>query len=92
MVEERKVVGRELLAKAELRCREFATGASCETELIEGGPAEALLVAADARDATEIVVGSRGSGGAWTPIGSVSREVLNTADRPVVVVPSAETP
>jgi nucleotide-binding universal stress UspA family protein len=88
VVEERKVIGRELLAKAEARCREFSPGASCEAELIEGSPAEALLAAADARDATEIVVGSRGSGRSWTPIGSVSRQVLTSADRPVVVVPS----
>ena len=75
---------------AAARCREFATGASCETDLKEGGPAEALLAVAHARDAAEIVVGSRGSGRSWTPIGSVSREVLDSADRPVVVVPSGE--
>lgn len=90
IAEERRVGGRELLGQAVARCREFATGASCETDLKEGGPAEALLAVADVRDAAEIVVGSRGSGGSWTPIGSVSREVLDSADRPVVVVPSGE--
>ena len=43
IAEERRVGGRELLGQAVARCREFATGASCETDLKEGGPAEALL-------------------------------------------------
>jgi nucleotide-binding universal stress UspA family protein len=88
IIEERKVVGRELLANAVRTCRDAYPDVSCETELIEGAPAEALLSFARAQDAAEIVIGSRGSGRAWTPIGSVSRQVLNGADRPVVVVPS----
>ena len=88
IVEERRVAGRELLANAVETCREAARDVSCETELVEGAPAEALLAVASSRDAAEIVVGSRGSGRAWTPIGSVSRQVLTGADRPVVVVPS----
>jgi nucleotide-binding universal stress UspA family protein len=88
IIEERKVVARELLASASARCREIDPDVSCAMELVKGEPADALLAVAKARDAAEIVVGSRGSGKAWTPIGSVSRQVLNRADRPVVVVPS----
>jgi nucleotide-binding universal stress UspA family protein len=90
IVEERRVNGRELLASVAARCREAAADVSCETELVEGTSADALLAVASDRDAAEIVVGSRGSGRSWTPIGSVSRELLNAADRPVVVVPFAQ--
>jgi nucleotide-binding universal stress UspA family protein len=89
IVEERKVGGRDLLAKASARCRDVDPDVACETELVQGEPADALIEVAKARDAAEIVVGSRGSGRSWTPIGSVSRQVLNDADRPVVVVPSS---
>jgi nucleotide-binding universal stress UspA family protein len=89
IVEESRVGGRELLASASARCRDVDPDVACETQLVQGEPADALLAVARARDAAEIVVGSRGSGRAWTPIGSVSRQLLNRADRPVVVVPSA---
>ena len=88
IIDERKVAGRELLANAVGTCRDAAPDVRCETELVEGAPAEALLAVASAQDAAEIVIGSRGSGRAWTPIGSVSRQVLNGADRPVVVMPA----
>jgi nucleotide-binding universal stress UspA family protein len=60
-----------------------------EVELVDGSPAEALVRAARARDALEIVVGSRGLGAIRAALGSVSHEVLRHADRPVVVVPPA---
>jgi nucleotide-binding universal stress UspA family protein len=85
------VNGRELLASAIATCREVATNVSCETELMEGMSADALLAVAGDRDAAEIVVGSRGTGRSWTPIGSVSRQLLSGADRPVVVVPFAQS-
>jgi nucleotide-binding universal stress UspA family protein len=89
IVEERRTIGRELLASATARCKELSSDVTCETELVEGTSAEALLAVASDRGADEIVVGSRGSGRSWTPIGSVSRQLLNGADRPVVVVPVA---
>ena len=87
IVEERRVNGRELLSSVATMCREIAPDISCESELVEGTSADALLAVASDRDAAEIVVGSRGTGRSWTPIGSVSRQLLNAADRPVVVVP-----
>ena len=67
---------------------EIDTGdANVEPELIEGDPAEALMRIAESRGATEIVVGSRGRGRFRSILGSVSHELLERADRPVVIVP-----
>jgi len=59
-----------------------------ETEMIEGPAAEAILRVAKTRDADEIVVGSRGLGPLKSALGSVSHELLQSADRPVVVIPA----
>jgi nucleotide-binding universal stress UspA family protein len=56
-------------------------------DLLEGPPAEALAGAALARDAAEIVVGSRGLGRFRGAFGSVSHALLHEAQHPVVVVP-----
>lgn len=58
-----------------------------ETDLVAGAPAEVLAAVGRARDATEIVVGSRGFGPVRGAIGSVSHSLLHHADRPIVVVP-----
>jgi nucleotide-binding universal stress UspA family protein len=53
--------------------------------------AEAILTEAEAIGATAIVIGSRGLGALKSVfLGSVSRGVLQNADRPVVVVPAPE--
>jgi len=59
-----------------------------ETSLLEGAPARTLLRAAEARDADEIVVGSRGFSPLRGALGSVSHALLQEADRPVVVIPA----
>lgn len=61
--------------------------ARIEPELIEGEPAEALLRVAQSRNAREIVIGSRGLGRFRSLLGSVSRALLERADRPVMIVP-----
>lgn len=58
-----------------------------ETSLLEGAPARALIAAAEARDADEVVVGSRGFSPLRGALGSVSHALLHEADRPVVVIP-----
>jgi nucleotide-binding universal stress UspA family protein len=55
-------------------------------DVLEGDPAEAVLDFAQARDADVIVVGSRGLGRvAGALLGSVSREIVQRAERPVLV-------
>lgn len=55
-------------------------------EVLEGDPAEAILDFAEARDADLIVVGSRGLGRvAGAVLGSVSKDIVHRADRPVLV-------
>ena len=51
--------------------------------------AEAILSGADRLDAELIVLGSRGQGRLSSLLGSVSHRVLQHADRPVLVIPSA---
>jgi nucleotide-binding universal stress UspA family protein len=77
--------GRELLRSLD---EKDDLGAELATSLLEGPPARAIIAAADARDADEIVVGSRGFGRIRGVLGSVSHAVLHEADRPVVVIPA----
>jgi nucleotide-binding universal stress UspA family protein len=77
--------GREILDQLE---DDDGLDSRIEPSLAEGPPADALLRAAAARDATEIGVGSRGLGRFRGAFGSVSHGLLYEADRPVVVVPS----
>ena len=77
--------GRQLLQALE---DEPARDAKLETSLLEGPAARAIVAAADARDADEIVVGSRGFGPMRGVLGSVSHAVLHEADRVVVVIPA----
>ena len=75
---------RGVIAEAKLCATRYAVDP--DYEVLEGDPAEAVVAFAKARDADLIVVGSRGLGrvvGAF--LGSVSREILRHADRPVLV-------
>ena len=61
-------------------------GVEAEAEVLEGDPAKRIVELARLRDVDLIVVGSRGLGAvAGTLLGSVSRDVLHHADRPVLV-------
>ena len=78
--------GRALLRSLEDEQSEL--GVSLTTSLLEGPPARAIVAAGVARDADEIVVGSRGFGRLRGALRSVSHAVLHEADRPVVVIPA----
>ena len=58
-----------------------------ETMVKEGHPADQILETAQEEDVSMILIGSRGKRtGARLLMGSVSREVANSADRPVLIV------
>jgi len=77
-------LGQETTALAAARA--CGVGVPAEVEVVEGNPAERILELARIRDVDLIVVGSRKLGAlASTLLGSVSREVLRHAARPVLV-------
>lgn len=59
-----------------------------QTMVKDGHPAEQIIETAKEEDVAMILIGSRGkrSGAQRLLMGSVSREVANTADRPVLIV------
>ena len=85
---EHQEFGKELLAEID------TTGTpAVEPDLLEGPPATALVDAAAAHGADEIVIGSHGhghrhrQGRVSAALGSVALTLLQHADRPVVVIP-----
>ena len=77
-------VANETVASAAALARQ--AGVETETEVLDGDPPDRILELARLRDVDLIVVGSRGLGPiAGTLLGSVSREVLHHADRPVLI-------
>ena len=63
-------------------------GVDVEEEILEGSAADRVVEFARDRNASLIVVGSRGLGAvAGALLGSVSSAIIHRADRPVLVVP-----
>lgn len=80
-----------VLARAAARAAEH--GISPRLELTPGDPADEVVAVADAIDAELVVLGSRGRGAvAGALLGSVSKAVLNAANRPVLVVRGSRNP
>ena len=77
-------IGREVIDEA---IEAAATaGIECDGEVFEGDVADEIVSLADNRDVDLIVVGSRGHGAlAGALLGSVSREIVQHADVPVLV-------
>jgi nucleotide-binding universal stress UspA family protein len=70
--------------------RDGGLDATPRTAPRSGAMAETILNEAEAVDADAIVLGSRGRGGIGSfLLGSVSHAVLQSADRPVLIVPSS---
>jgi nucleotide-binding universal stress UspA family protein len=85
--EDRADHGRALLDELMLEAGSALIDTDYELVLVPGPAAEALVHTARRHQADEIVLGSRGGGRVGTLLGSVARQVLHTADRPVVVIP-----
>jgi nucleotide-binding universal stress UspA family protein len=69
--------------------REAGLDATPRTSPRSGGMTDTILSEADAVDADAIVLGSHGRGGIGSfLLGSVSNAVVQSADRPVLIVPS----
>jgi nucleotide-binding universal stress UspA family protein len=79
----------ETLAEEGARlARDAGLDAEARTRAEETTTAEAILTEADAIGATAILIGSRGLGALKSVfLGSVSRGVIQNANRPVIVVP-----
>jgi nucleotide-binding universal stress UspA family protein len=81
--------GQQVLDQLEADAAEVFGDVAYELDLLGDSPADAVLNAADVRDADAIVVGSRGFGFVHGALGSVSHELLQRADRPVTVITPA---
>lgn len=62
-------------------------GVEWEIELMGDRPARAIANVAAAREADEIIVGTRGFGVARALLGSVAHEIIHLAECPVTVIP-----
>lgn len=73
--------------RIEEECGADLAGVAWETEIIGDAPARAIAGVAAARNADEIIVGTRGFGRARALLGSVAHELIHLADCPITVIP-----
>ena len=62
-------------------------GVDWEAEVFADRPAHAIAGVAAAREADEIIIGTRGFGRARALLGSVAHELIHLAECPVTVIP-----
>jgi nucleotide-binding universal stress UspA family protein len=81
----------EAKQRGEAMLAEIATGSfdgvRVEMQLLTGPPAKLVANVAEACDATDIIIGTRGHGLPRALIGSVAHELLHLAACPVTVIP-----
>ena len=77
----------DLIGRLEEESGADLSGTNWETEVIGAAPAKAIADVASARDADEIIVGTRGFGRARALLGSVAHELIHLAACPVTVIP-----
>jgi nucleotide-binding universal stress UspA family protein len=86
---ERTQFGQALADELFLEGDDLLCGVDSETEIVDDAPVPALLATAAGRQADAIVLGSRHHDRLQALRGSVSRELLPKADRPVFLIPAA---
>jgi nucleotide-binding universal stress UspA family protein len=86
-VRDRRAFGHALIDELFLERDELARD-GIDVEVVDDFPAPVLLAAARKHDADEIVIGTRHPRRFAALHGSVARELLDEADRPVVLVPA----
>ncbi|MCW3066242.1 MAG: universal stress protein [Solirubrobacterales bacterium] len=86
-IRDRGAFGHALIDELVLE-RDDIASANIEVEVVDDFPAPVLLEAARKHDADEIVIGTRHRGRLAALHGSVARELIDVADRPVVLVPA----
>jgi nucleotide-binding universal stress UspA family protein len=77
----------ELMGRLEEESGGDLSGTNWETEVVGAAPAKAIADVAAARDADEIILGTRGHGRARALLGSVAHELIHLAACPVTVIP-----
>lgn len=76
--------GEQVLAEAEKIACDYDV--SCQTELLTGTPASAILDYCKKHGCDLIIMGSRGLGGIKEFLGSVSHTVVHEAPAPVLII------
>jgi len=89
VIDDREDQGRSILDGVLLDGNDELADTTYTTELSPAAPAQALVDAARAHDAAEIVVGCRSFGRFRGVLGSVSHDLVHLADRPLVVIPKS---
>ncbi len=85
VIEALRTEGRALLADASAQAR--AAGVTCDEQLVEARPVDAILTATKQADALVIVMGTYGRGGIGRVIlGSVAEGVLRASEIPVIMI------
>ena len=86
MVDESLGAANEILTELGSSCERLA-GVDWESDLVQGPAGAAISRVAEARDADEIVIGTRGHGRFRGALGSVAMDVLHRAHCPVLIIP-----